>query len=209
MKIIDGILVREQNPLGNPGNIGDSCFETSAYGLSILGIGVNMSLAVNSFVTPAGTVRHKDSPWREDDMSTDNELPLYMLLREVKNPNAEFIKAKVIERGYKTGNEKFVSPGYLAELLNSQFLRCLFLVGQVLIFWFPFRWSDSKKWFELSWPHCDGYLQWALTARFAPYIFRKLIRKKTLIEKIKQYYLPEPNSAWLVDAHLDHIDRFF
>lgn len=198
MHFKDGTLVRDQNQ-DFDGARGDSCFDSCAFGLShfLVNKEYHPQLDADKFFTSEGTVRHPDVKWREDDMSTDNELALYMFVREIGDiKKRSFILERIKDRGWKTGNGQFISPGYFAELVNSQVLRCLFLTIQVIFFWFPVYWNDGA-WKKGEWPlgnawkKTDGYLQWALVASFAPWPFRRLISKATLKSKIVGYYKPE------------------
>jgi hypothetical protein len=211
------LLVRDQNPPGDPGAIGDSCFETSCDVLANLYLAKNSDVVkkLRHFFTERGTIRHPYSPWREDDQSSDQELPLLVALKiGGDHHHALFISKFVKHRGWKTGNGQFISPGLYAEVMDSQFLRCLFLVIQVLFFWFPFYWNDGK-WMKGEWPignswkKSDGYLIWMLIAVQAPFPIRKLIRKKTLLAKIKAYYSVEPDSDWLISNYEQVIERYF
>lgn len=205
-----GLLIREQNAADDPGRLGDSCAETSRLALAdlIQNRYVNPLWELPKFVTPLGTIRHPDSPWRENDMSSDNELPLYMASRQACFAQTGFIKQKVISRGWKTGNGDFISPGYFAEIVDSQVLRCMLLIVQVALFYIPIRWSDASRSFERN-DASDGYLQWMLTACLAPPWVRKLLSKDKLKQKIAAYYSPEPNSAWLVNIYNGVIERFW
>lgn len=219
-------LIREQNPPTDPARLGDSCFETSSYlnGRFLLG-DYDFVVDLTQFVTPIGTIRHPDAPfaddkgesWREDDMTTDNELPLYMASKKAGMSQTSFIKNKAVSRGYRTGNGNLVSPGYFAELMDWQWLRVICLVVQLLIFKFPIRWGDSSEepWYKL-WKHielnkssCDGYVQWMQIATQAPRWVRLLISKETLKLKIRMYYAKEPNSQWIIDVLDQVIDRYW
>src|SRR5258708_1143368 len=81
-----GCLVRDQNSDFDAAR-GDSCYETAAFALShwFVEHAYHSKLRLDQFVTATGTVRHPDVKWREDDMSEDNEKPLYMFFRETQN----------------------------------------------------------------------------------------------------------------------------
>lgn len=213
-------LVREQNPPWDPGRYGDSSYETSSYQLARFELGDYLFVTdLTQFVTPIGTIRHPKVPddWKETDMTTDNEILLYMASKRAGLPQANFIKNKVISRGYRTGNGDFISPGYLAELNDWQSLRCVSLAVQSLFFKIPVRWSDASKepWYKF-WHHiesskdaCDGYVHWMHCAVNAPKFVRKMISKETLKSKIRLYYKKEPNSQWIIDVLDQVIDRYF
>lgn len=213
VKIIDGCLIRDQDA-DFDGARGDSCFDTSAYGLSSFYLTEmpNPYIDPTKFITPTGTVRHPLVKWRENDMSEDNEKPLFMYARAIESPQiSNFIHEKIQERGDRTGNGNLITLAYEAELEDLQWLRCLCLVVQVIFFWFPFYWNDGGGWpIGLAWKKSDGYLQWALTSALAPKIFRKLIRKSTLKQKISDYYGPEGVLGnWVVERHQAMIDKLF
>jgi hypothetical protein len=211
-----GLLVREQNGPKDPGRIGDSCFDTSCDVLANLYLGCNVSCAekLKMFFTTTGTIRHPKSPWRENDQTSDQDLLLYVALKLAGNPLHLEMKKAVIARGYRTGNWDFVSPGYLAEILDSQILRSVCLLVQLIFFLFPFYWNDGK-WLKGEWPignnyrRSDGYLAWVLIAVMAPKFIRKLIPKSVLYSKIKSYYAPDPNSAWVLRNYEQVIERYF
>jgi len=218
MRIEDGAIVRDQNG-DSPGRYGDSAFDTGAFLLSHFrtspGHEYFPQLNHKLFITPTGTIRHPKAIWRQNDMSEDNEKPLFMFCKEIGDfESAAFIADRCWD-DLRTGNLKLITPAYVAELRDWQWLRCICLVGQVLFFWFPFYWNDGDwkngRWpIRLSWYKSDGYLQWALNAFLAPKPFRKLIRKKTLKQKISDYYAPEGESGlWVVEKHWQLIDRFF
>lgn len=224
----DGCILRDQND-DFDGARGDSCFDTNSFGLSHLHVNseYHSEINVNRFFDENNqTVRHPEVKWRHDDMTEDNEKPLFMLCRALTAHRlTNLIKDNIVNNGYKTGNGKVVTLGYLAELTNWQSVRCFTQTAQVLFFWFFWYWDDGrfKNWwinmklnFSLltwryfyepiwqmikltwkywpignNWKKSDGYLQWALTAQLTPWIFRKLVRKKTLKYKIGKYYEPE------------------
>jgi hypothetical protein len=216
MTLVDGALIRDQNG-DTPGQYGDSCFDTSAYALSKMLLGESMvDIKLAQFIRPDGeTIRHPKSFWGAEDQSEDQEKPLSMAVKfagltYMGKSDWRLIKEKIYERGMKTGNGNFITLGYLAELQELQWLRIFCQVIQVLFFWFPFCWNDGTKNIDWSWHKSDGYLQWALTACFTPWIFRKLIRKQTLKQKIADYYAPEgQNGLWVVQKHYQLIDKYF
>lgn len=211
MRFEGGSIVRDQNG-SSPGQYGDSCFDTFAFGLSHWFVYKQYPAEIDHtiFITPTGAVRHPKSIWRQNDMTEDNEKPLYIFLRETQNNEARQFIADRCWDDLKTGNMKLVTPGYVAELLNWQWLRCLCLVVQVLAFWFPWYWNDGDwkngRWpIRLSWNKSDGYLQWALIANLAPWPVRRLIRKKTLKRKVIEYYMPEIKAGMNTKATFDII----
>lgn len=149
MRFVDGALVRDQNT-DFDGARGDSSFDTNAFGYSYFytspGFEYHPSIRVENFFDKNGlTVRHRAIKWGHNDMSEDNEKPLYCFMKAVGNDNICYsIELNLKFNGWRTGNGKFITLGYFAEIWNSQVLRCLVQVVQVIFFWFPFYWNDGK-----------------------------------------------------------------
>src|SRR5574343_236480 len=162
----NGGLVRDQNGQ-SPGRYGDQCFDTMSFALSWFwtspGHEYHPQVDHKIFFVPTGKVMRYEtvrSPYlpsellekREWKMSTDNEINLYIFCRETANVgDAAAIKCNIKERGWKTSNERWISPGYYAEIKDWQWFRCLCQVIQVLFFWFPFYWNDGA-WEKREWP---------------------------------------------------------
>jgi hypothetical protein len=202
----DGTIVREQNRADDPGRYGDSCFDSCAFGLSWLRSKKNAhpSIDVGQFFDEKGeTRRHPKSIWPE--MSQDQELPLYMLCRELGRKDlTRLIERGLIRRGWKTSNDKPITLAYAAEVCDWQWLRCLSQVVQVMFFWFPFYWDDGRfakgEWpIGNNWRRSDGYLQFKLIAYKTPWPFNSLVRKATVDEKIRAYYKPESDATQVID----------
>lgn len=218
-----GCLVSERGSY--PPNIGDSCAETArAIHLYIL-LGKRVdTLNLYQFVTSEGFVRHPLAPekdtdgdnWREPDFSSDQALPLYLAAR-LSGPDkmgvwsdlADLLEERIKEAGWKTGNGDFVSPPFFAILKNWKWLLNLCLLVQILFFKFPLRWSDSKKFFELSKGSSADYLNFFHLLVYASPFVRRLVSKKKVISKISQYYEDEPNSAWLIELYLEVAENLF
>lgn len=203
MKIDElGCLVMEGS--SPEGNLGDSCAETAR--LFLLNKNNPYFLDLQRFRTMKGYVRHPNAIWREDDFSSDQALPLFLAM----NPYLSHeMFLRIVEAGYKTGNGTYVSPGFYALLKGNQWLINMTLWIQTLIFKFPWRWSDERKWFEKSEGSSGDYLNWIHASQYAFPWVRNLIKKETLKQKVRDYYKPEPNSAWLINLYDEFINEHF
>jgi hypothetical protein len=200
--IKDGTIILEQCPY--PGNIGDSCPETSRYKLLVPDAAVDL----HQFITANGIVRHPTAPegWRESDTSGDQVEPLALtctdLLREVI-----WIETKA--NGYRLGNGDLISPRLYAILTGRRWLLAICIFIQGLLFRFPYRWSDSKKQFESNETSSADYLNYIVAALHAPRWSRCLTSRALLKQKVRDYYKPEPNSDWVIQAYDAVISREF
>ncbi len=91
MIIQNYVIVMEQNPVGDPGNLGDSCAETSRYAhLKMLLDDYKLDVNLNTFVTPLGYIRHPDVPdsWKEKNTSEDQVKPLFLAFQKASFPQA-------------------------------------------------------------------------------------------------------------------------
>jgi len=198
-----------------PGSIGDSCANTARQFLLFHHLNssdrASFIPALVRFRTPAGYVRHWTAPleWREYDMSTDQSLPLYLAYKECAPYLASEMKQRIFDKGWTTGNGDFISPGFFAELYDSQVLRTLFLLVQILLFKLPYRWNDERKWFEATGGSSADYLNFLFVAIKAPYWVRRLIKKEVLKKKIYEYFATEPNNTWVVHNYFVFIERYF
>lgn len=196
--------------VGFPGNVGDSCAETSRYKNLLMYTGRPQHLEpLQQFITDKGYVRHPDSPWREDDFSSDQALPLYLALKKFKHvsPAAEQMKARIKDAGWKTGNGDFISPLFYALLVENKTLLFIALMTQALLFKFPWRWNDEKHWFESTKGSSCDYLNWfhaALEIDSSKWR-RRMISDDKLIEMVKHYYAGEPRSDWVVNQYIEAI----
>lgn len=192
MKIENGCVVLEQ--CGFPGNIGDSCAESARLENLLWKLGHREMCDLSKFITTGGTIRHPDSPWREDDTSSDQEMPLWIALKnKMQFANAEIVKQRTKARWWKTGNGDFINPMYYCLLNNWKMALELIVRAQIKALNLPYRWSDSKKWFEKSDGHSADYLNLFHVGLEVPREDRKELPKEVILKKIKEYYLPEPN----------------
>lgn len=205
-----GCLVRETE---YPGNVGDSMAETSRK--AILDI-VNFEEGIfpqNSFETKNGFVRHMDSPWREDDMSSDQMLP-YILTRRLLNRT-------ISEKWLKIpGTTKTVSPGVYFAVRENWYGLSIVNMLQGFLFKIPYRWSDDdrlkgKLWkLEKSSGSSADYLNYVAVLCFLKRMnvwFYNPVSKQKMLEKITDYYQngsdPEKNSQWIIDSYRRAIEK--
>lgn len=189
-----GCVVMEQS--SPEGNLGDSCAETARYAHLKMLLGDYVAdYDLNQFITPLGFVRHPNSIWREDDMSSDQMLPLLLAIRRNEDARQLIIHSRL--SNYHTGNGDIVSPGLFAELVDSQTLRTLFLLGQLLLWKLPYRWSDSKNMFEANEESSADYLNFIHIAVYAPRWLRKRIGPSKLMFKVRDYYFLEHTTLWI------------
>ncbi len=227
----NNLMVMEQNPKGDPGNLGDSCAESGRYYNLVRflrrskpnGSPITVVPLFKFFITDKGILEHPDSMWREDDTSGDQVLPLFLATYQAAECGqvAEQVRRYIISNGWRTGNGKLCSP-MLWATINSYFgLMGWCLLAQAYLFKLPWRWSDSKKWFERSEGSTADYLNW-----FAAQIFLQRNDKESWASKkamrsvgvgrcfvkCRDYYLkakktpndtylPEPNCDWVLQLY--------
>jgi hypothetical protein len=177
----DGALLTS-NDGDSPGRFGDSCFHTMAFALSWFWTSKGHEYHplvdhTNFFDSGCRTVRHKLAPWQHEDMSEDNEKPLFMFLRETGNDQtARLIYDALRANGWRTGNNKMITLGYVAELRGDWvWLRCLTQLIQVIFMWFPFYWNDGAwnnfllnmklNWNTLTWRDWFNWMLWKFWSR--------------------------------------------
>lgn len=180
------------------GRYGDSCFHTMAFALShwITSPGHEYHPQVDHkrfFDEYGRTVRHRLSPWKFNDMSEDNEKPLYLFCRETSQPEEFSIRGAIDARNGRTGNGRLITIGYYALLLDMKWLLSFTQVIQAVFFLLPY-WDDGPRRIRFT-GKTDGYLMWAILAHFSYWPTRKLIRKSTLHRKIIEWYRPEIEHA--------------
>lgn len=200
---VDGYftLVREQT--GPPGCYGDSCNETSRAVVvhRFLKHWSEEILDLEKFVTENGYVRHPESPWREDDMPTDQMLPLFLAAKKTGNKELTGLIINDIKKNkFRTPNGQLVHPIFLAFLTDNKLGIELCLAAQAAFFKIPWRWNDQKKQIESSSNESSDYVNWLVYALDSTWAY-KLIPKETLKKKVWEYYKPEPNSQWLIEIY--------
>lgn len=171
---------------GFPGSIGDSCAESSRYYLLKWPTLPLPNLKI--FVTDTFFVRHPDSPWREDDFSTDQALPLYIA---TKNANMYY---KLKKNKWRLPNGQFISPIFYAILTKKKWLINLCVFAQGILFKLPYRYDDSKKRFTKN-DNSSDYLNYYFTAYYADKWARHIVKKEVILQKIKSYYQSEIDAS--------------
>lgn len=206
-----GCMAMEQTSF--PGNIGDSAAESGRLEHLRMLLGDYVAVTnLENFVTELGYVRHPTAPpdWREKDFSGDQALPLFLAWRRGTNfTRAEQMLRRIKRDGWRTGNGDLVSPGFWAIMNDRNTLLVTTVAAQALLFKFPYRWSDSKKWFEKSEGSSGDYLNWIHLAVYCPRWIRRLVNAEVLKQKIREYYKPEPNSEWVIEKYDQVIARYW
>lgn len=205
-----------------PGSIGDSAHNTARQVVMVHSLAETGKEAVDrtnpyvaalkAYRTPTGYVRHWDAPadWRETDTTTDMLLPLYLAYKKVLPSYAEEMKQRIKDAGWKSGNGDFISPGFYGVLNGNQWMVNESLWIQSLFFKFPYRWSDSKKWFEKSNGSSADYLNWVIMAAECGYPWtQNLIDKEKLHYEIGMYFGTEPNNGVVVAVWEAYIEKNF
>lgn len=208
-------IVREKDQ--GPGDLGDSCADTAR--VAVLTLFPLLDLRV--FRTPEGYVRHPDSPWREDDFSSDQAAPLYMAY--TLDPNrypgfAEEMETRLST--WRTGDGNRLAPGLWALIHHFDYLVALITLLQGVLFLFPLRWDDSHRvelkhwWQRIQWGGDEGdYLNWVSYLEYLDMLgYRKwviacyLLRSPSrVLKKIQTYYANQPNSDWVVEIYQTHL----
>ena len=201
-----------------PGNIGDSCAESSRYKhLADLMGESDLGIDLFQFVTDKGFVRHSTAPekddkgnsWRESDFSSDQATPLFLGANSYLNNIKETLRHTISKNGWKTGNGDFVTPTLFSFLKNSNIGINLTTAIQALLFRFKYRWSDENNKFEENEESSAEYLNWIQEAIYCNKFVRKLVPKEILKKKIRSYYAIEPNVQFLIDLYDKAIDKYF
>ncbi len=213
------LIVMEQS--GLPGGYGDSASETGRYVTLLAVIGDKIIIDLSPFITDKGILRHPESPWKEDDISSDQVSPLLA----AASINQLYISDRIISlirnNDNRTGNGDLISFGMWAQLRRAEkasnlWFSDLALLGQVLMFKIPFRWSDSKQKFEKN-TNSSDYLNFVNSLAFAKIkgdtlsskLAKWLTSKDIVLQKVKDYYNPEPNSEWLLKKYEQALDRIY
>lgn len=209
MKIVNGAIEMEQNPIGDPGRTGDSAAESARYlHLKMILGNYILDVNLNQFITSIGYVRHPDSPWRENDMSGDQLLPLYLAFKRYDPVRTSELEARVRSAGYRTGNGNLVSPAFFSCLKDSKLLMSICTLGQALLFKLPYRWNDETKRLEKMKNSSADYLNFIHVAVYCPKLIRKSVSKEMLRKKVSEYYEPEPN-AFVIELYDQVIERYW
>lgn len=194
----------------DPGHLGDSCAETSRW--VCLG-GELDSKILEQFISHHGYLRHPDAPygpprslhsWRESDMSSDQLLPLLMAAQKINPMLAETIKAR-LQSTWMVGPGHIAPPALLALAYGNLWWFKQLTQLQTYIFKIPWRWSDSKKWFERTEGSSADFLNYFISI---VYLKRHGIVVKYDVEKVREkivsYYANQVNSDWVVAKYLEN-----
>lgn len=212
-------LIMEQ--VEAPGNSGDSAAETGRYVTLKAVIGEKVIIDLSHFITEKGILRHPDSPWRENDISSDQVAPLLAAASLIQPEIADKIM-KQLENGH-TGNGDLISLGLRGQIRRAQdkhFLGFsdLPMLGQALLFKLPFRYSESKHWLEGNDDSSGDYLNFVNSLAFAKAkgklslsqkLSMKLISKQKCLDKVKHYYRNEPHAGFLIDLYSKALELIY
>lgn len=219
-----GLILMEQT--GFPGNVGDSCAETFRYALLKQFLGQPLPeeevlKAISNTETTRGFLRHPTSPWRENDFSGDQWLPRFLAITPFKPFCAQMMIVRLGVDGYRTGNGDPIAPILYAAVKrfgnnNQPTFFDVALLIQVPLFLLPFRWSESRGWFESNKDSSADYLNWFIYLVHCEIhghsLWSKLSKRwmnpKRLIEKVTQYYKVEPN-AFVVPLYEQAVKRMW
>lgn len=217
-----GFIVMEQT--GPPGNVGDSCAETSRYVvLSLVASGVIPSINLTPFVTDVGVLRHPDYPLRESDTSDDQESPLIAAAYFTNPALANKVITQIVSAGNRTGNGQLIHPTSWSQIKRAQgskmmWLYDLAILGQALILKLPYHWDDGKTSFEPTVDSSADYLNLInyLAFAYATHTFTwacKLVTKwisyDQAFDEVSNYYLPEPNDSMILKLYADAIQKIW
>ena len=149
-------------------------------------------------------IRHPQSKWRGESETSDQLIPVVCFYRSLG-----CISVKTPER---TGNGDLISIKLYALLTNKTWLLNTALVGQRLIFIFPWRFNEEmfnqKKWpIESSKNSSADWMNTIHLLFFASPWVRKLFSKDKLKERVRHYYQNEPNVSWMLDLYDRAIER--
>ncbi len=204
-----GLIVSDTS--GVPSCYGDSAAETSREERlkQILGL-QSTAYRLAHFRTATGYVRHPSpampKDWRETDFSSDQAFPLYLALRHAGLQMADEMKERIKLIGGRTGNGDPIAPFLWAALIDSKLLMSFFCIVSALFFCVPFRWSDSKNWFESSADATGDYLNYFHALPYC-YWWARWIRGKTILAKVTAYYKNESNTEELLGLYAQAIKK--
>lgn len=214
-----GLIELEQ--CGFPGNIGDGCAEYARYATLCKFLDIPISPNLIAFITDIGVLRHPNSIWGTSDTSDDQVSPLIAAAALYQPELADKIIAQLEAAGCKSGNGQYIHLTTFAQIFRYQKypLQWLFdmsILGQTVFMLLPFRWSDSKHWFESNKNSSSDYLNWLNFLIFAKMqsfswpcrLALKLISAEKTFEKIQDYYCPEPQ-AWIVPMYEQAIRNLY
>lgn len=215
---IDSYKTLVMEHCGYPGNIGDSCAETSRYKHLKDLLGEDSSdVDLYPFVSEKGFLRHPTAPerddkgvsWREVDFTSDQGLPLYEAAKYGYKDIAFKLRMSIENSGWKTGNGDLVHPIFYGILTDQQWIINLCTFGQGILFKMPWRWNEAYNRFEELEESSADFLNYIHAGVYAHPICRKIISNKLLKEKVRQYYSVEPNKEFLISLYDRVIDKYW
>jgi hypothetical protein len=214
----NGLLVMDQE--GFPGNIGDSCAETSRYVTLQYLLGNPPKIDLSPFDTSLGVIDYPSSPWGPNTTSDDQVSPLIAATSLTNSQLCKTITLQVEDAGYKTGNGQFIHPSSFAQLERSQgsIVQGLWdwtIVFQALLFKVPVYWNDGTKSFQTTANDEADYLNFVNFLAFAKqkrwtlacWLATKLTSSSVVMAKVSGYYQKEPNVQWLLDIYQQSIKK--
>lgn len=224
MKIDElGSLITDED---YPGCVGDSCANTARHFIFDRFNPPKFRAAINlrSFRTEAGYVRHALAPsgppvsrdnWREPSFTSDQAMPLIMAL---DLSGDDFFYREIKRRClFVTAPWKISSPGVFALCAGLHWFLFFISLFQVLIFRFPYRWSDDNRMsgrifkFERSESSSADYLNFIATAawfnlkgmKWRGFLLLHFAGENTCRLKVMDYFRNEPNSDWIIRAYFN------
>lgn len=230
-----GLIEMEQN--GWPGSIGDSCAETFRYFHlmsfypNVNSLAVNVAVALSRVITTKGLLRHPTAPyhddkgnsWREDAFSFDQWAPLFLGAEAWGFEfSCKHFQGGIERNLFRTGNNQFVPLTYFTiwgrhyQSYGVVWDIPLYLQGLAMKY-FPWRWNDGTKKIENTKNSSADWLNFVHILLQAERLghtklslkTKKMFDAKEILEKIRNYYEPEPNSNWLVELYEPIIVRVF
>lgn len=184
------------------GDRADSMATTSRYidlRKHIYGEHPKHTIILSEFVTDKGYRSHPSprmpANLQESSISSDTALPFFLATEGTLKLQ---MWGRIKYAGWRTGDGKLVEPMFFAVLINSVFLMSLFVLGQALVFKFPWRWDDGQRKIVSSRDSSCDYLNWFHVALRCPRWVRRSVSKEVIFQKLCDYYKEEPNSSWLI-----------
>lgn len=194
----NGLIVFEQ--CAWPGSVGDSCAETCR----MIVLTDSLVWPAYGFLTSTGYVRHPSlsgkPAWGEDDFSSDQALALIMALHRLHHQSLY----------WTTAPGKISSIGVMAAARKMyRTLGVINLVQALLLRFVKYRWSDEHRKIVPMGDSSADYLNFYVTCVFLrrrghtllSRLCLTLVPKSRVMQAVRDYYKPEPNSAWIVEAY--------
>lgn len=210
MKIKSGALVREQNE----NDVDDSAFDTSEYAHMMGKLSpANKYVDLSQFIIDGKLQRHPQTKFI-NDISSDQAHMYFLATGRFKE---SLIPGSFWAQNWPdTTNGNPVSVGFFAAFTGKRWLSNLSLLLQIILFWIPFRFSDSGDpsfrlgpiKLDIGYKHwCGDYRLFTQSLYYAPWWIKYLVSKKTLKKMTRYYWEPEPNIDWLIAIDDRYIDE--